>query len=218
MWQKFYQTVQPHALWIMILFHLVGLLGIVFIDVDFFAGLSALNLLLSCILLFIDDEGPQKEFWQLFLLCFGLGYIVELIGITTGFPFGQYQYGENLGPLLFDVPLIIGLNWFLITMGAGFVSQELFSSRWARIVAAASLMVFVDFWIEPVADDLSFWRWGTEWDYPDYVPLYNYMGWFVVSVTMQYFFQRFMRLHINNLAIRYFFIVLTFFILLNIMI
>lgn len=79
-------------------------------------------------------------------------------------------------------------------------------------------MVFVDFWIEPVADDLSFWRWGADWENPDYVPLSNYIGWFFVALLMQSFFQRFMRLHINNLAIRYFFIVLSFFVLLNILI
>ncbi len=213
MWQKIYQTIQPHALWITILFHIVGLLGIVFIDLELFAGLSALNLLLSAFLIFIDDEGPSREFWRLFITCFLVGYTVELIGITTDFPFGEYRYGNNLGVKLFGVPLVIGVNWFLLTISAGFVSQNIFSDRWARILGGAALMVFVDFWIEPLSDDLDYWHWAG-----GYVPVWNYLGWYLVSLFTQNVFQRTLRLHINNLAVKYFFIVLAFFILLNIMI
>lgn len=213
MLQKIYRLVQPHAFWILILFHVVGLIGILFIDVDLFAALSSLNLLLTAFLIFVDNEGPYKEFWRLFFSVFLLGYFVELLGILTGFPFGNYVYLNNLGPKLFGVPIVIGVNWFLMTISTGFVSHYIFESKKARIWSAALLMVFIDVLIEPVADELKYWVWEGS-----YVPAWNYVGWLGVSLIAQVVFQATVSLHINNIAVKYFFVVIIFFLLLNLFI
>jgi putative membrane protein len=212
-YQKIYRVIQPQALWILILFHIVGLIGITVIDLNLFAGLSALNLLLSAFLIYVDHEGSYKKFWRLFGIVFLIGYFIELIGITTGYPFGIYEYGLNLGPKLLGVPVVIGVNWFLLTISCGFVSQHIFENRKIRLLSAALLMVFIDFLIEPVSDELGYWFWAD-----GYVPARNYLGWFVVAYITQVVFQKTVSTHINNIAVKYFFIVLGFFILLNLFI
>ena len=42
-----------------------------------------------------------------------IGFIFEIIGVKTGLIFGHYKYCNGLGTKVFDVPLIISLNWAL---------------------------------------------------------------------------------------------------------
>ena len=44
---------------------------------------------------------------------------VELVGTKTGMLFGDYSYGKVLGPALQGVPLIIGINWFIMMYCCG---------------------------------------------------------------------------------------------------
>jgi len=40
-----------------------------------------------------------------------IGFLIEVIGVKTGYIFGRYYYGQSLGYHLLSVPLLIGLNW-----------------------------------------------------------------------------------------------------------
>ena len=42
------------------------------------------------------------------------GLFFEVLSIRTGFPFGEYHYTHVLGPMVFDVPFIIPLAWFVV--------------------------------------------------------------------------------------------------------
>lgn len=182
----------------------------VFVNVQTFANLTPLNLLLSVFLMLVCHEGEQKPLSILLSFVFVLGYLVELLGVHTGFPFGSYIYGSALGPRLFDIPLIIGLNWFLLVIGSGFLVTKFVLAKWLRVLLAAVLMVLVDIAIEAVAPNLNYWYWKD-----DVVPLMNYGGWFGVSLIMQVVFQNTVAGHTNKLAIPYLAVVAVFFILLN---
>lgn len=195
---------------ILILFHLIGFVGMVFFDTQMFAGLSVYNLLLSLVLLFLGHTSSKQNFMKLLLPVLVLGYLVELLGIKTGFPFGTYYYGEALGFKLYDVPVIIGVNWFLLVMGSGFLVRSLVAATWLRVLLAPVFMVIVDFPIEHMASVLDYWHWQG-----DVIPFTNFIGWFVVSVIMQIFFQKYMQKEANLLAIPYLVLVSVFFVMLN---
>lgn len=180
------------------------------IDTRAFSNLSMLNLLLSVLLMAVSHEGDDRRFSILFGITFFLGYLVEVLGVKTGFPFGEYEYGTALGPRVLEVPVIIGVNWFLMVMGSGFLVQKWLSNKWIKILAAALIMVAVDVAIEAVAPKLNYWHWqGAE------APFMNYLGWFAVAVIMQFFFQRTVASHTNKLAVPYIITVAVFFITLN---
>ncbi|MGY0497763.1 carotenoid biosynthesis protein [Nocardia sp. FBN12] len=47
-----------------------------------------------------------------FVIVSGLGLLAEIVGTTTGFPFGSYVYAvDRLGPAFADVPLAVPLAW-----------------------------------------------------------------------------------------------------------
>jgi uncharacterized membrane protein len=39
-------------------------------------------------------------------------YLLELIGVNTGIPFGEYEYTESLGFQLANVPIVVPLAWY----------------------------------------------------------------------------------------------------------
>lgn len=205
---------RKNAIVILIIFHLVGLVGISLIDVKLFAALTPLNLLLSLFLVWINHRSKtnQTGLLLLFVSCFVLGYLVEVLGTKTGFPFGNYHYGPALGPQLVGVPLIIGVNWFLMVMGSGFVMKKLTGSFWLRIVGGAALMTGVDLAIEPLAPILDFWYWQD-----GFAPIMNYLGWFGVSVIMLWLFEKWVGEDENRVAAPSFYIMLSFFISLNLL-
>lgn len=195
----------------LIIFHLIGLVGMIFFDLRQFASLSMYNLLLSLVLLCVAQISSKLNFVKLFIPVFAVGYAVEVLGVHTGFPFGNYHYGSSLGIKLFEVPLIIGVNWFMLVMGAGFLTQLFLKNRGVQILVSALIMVLVDFPIEQMASKLDYWHWEG-----DVIPVQNFAGWFVISVFMQWLFQLYMKGQKNILAVPYIIVVSIFFLMLNI--
>jgi putative membrane protein len=114
-----------------------------------------------------------------------VGFFVEVAGVRTGLLFGFYEYGPTLGAQWLGVPLIIGVNWLILTYTTGVLARYLPLSDFARAVVAALLMVGLDACLEPVAVRYDFWQWRY-----DVIPLQNFKGWFVVALFLQVFFNR----------------------------
>ena len=76
-------------LFIAILFHFTGVLGILFTPYrDWFIANTPLTLILMGILLAASQEKIEKGFVLFFLLAFVTGMVTEMIGINTGILFG----------------------------------------------------------------------------------------------------------------------------------
>lgn len=192
-------------------FYLVGLVGMsVGPYKSFFVELSFFHLLLSFGILLLGRKKHTSFFWVYIGLAFSIGMFVEWIGVHTGFLFGNYKYGGVLGPKLSGVPVIIGINWAMLSI----VSAALFSSLklnyWLEVVLAASIMVFLDFLMEPVAIKLGFWSWKN-----NVIPSYNYFCWFVTALVLQYFYRKWRLNETNNVALALFIYLTIFFIILN---
>ena len=153
---------------IAILFHVIGLVGILFFDRSFFIETTPLNLLLMFGLLIYTQDSPRKYFWLFMGLCIVIGIGIEIIGTKTGYLFGDYRYGTVLGPSVAGVPWIIGINWFIIVYCSGVSIHAILSKMIDRLQAAsggpkqllktisivvdgATLAVFFDWMMEPVA-------------------------------------------------------------------
>ncbi|MDC0099090.1 carotenoid biosynthesis protein [Crocinitomicaceae bacterium] len=159
---------------VLIIFHVVGL--ILFATDPNASRLSYVTLLISGAALIID-EGINLRKAAVLSSIFVLGYSVELIGIKTGFFFGEYSYDTALGSKFLGVPLIIGLNWVIIVAASSSIIKYFIKKPLIlQALLAAALCTLLDFIIEPIAISYNFWTWtdGT-------IPFYNYLCWFGFS-------------------------------------
>ena len=170
------------SIFIIWLVHISGLLGMVFYDLDFFAGYTSLNLFLMSIILFANIKLNNKNRIFALLLIFLIGMLSEFIGVNYGLIFGEYIYGNNLGFKLFGVPLLIGLNWVILTVICANIASILIknNSIILIIILGTLLMLFVDFVMEPIAPKLDLWKFKNL-----VVPTSNYIGWLIISILTQ---------------------------------
>ncbi|KAA9333102.1 carotenoid biosynthesis protein [Hymenobacter busanensis] len=167
---------------ILLLFHVTGFVGLAFSkDPSFYLQFVPLNLLLTAALLLAHDRhSPAPMFGWFCLTVMLVGFGIEVAGVRTGIIFGQYDYGNTLGIRVLGVPLIIGLNWLLLTYLAGGLAQRLPLPGLLRALLAAVLMVGLDVCIEPVAVHFGWWQWRF-----GVIPLQNFKAWFAVSFILQ---------------------------------
>jgi uncharacterized membrane protein/1-acyl-sn-glycerol-3-phosphate acyltransferase len=115
----------------------------------------------------------------------------ELLGTTTGFPFGDYRYTSGLGyKILDEVPFTIPLSWFYMGLASYVLALVLVgtSSGWRRPLAAVlggSLLLTVwDLVLDPAmahqALDVRFWVWDQTGLYFG-MPAQNFLGWVAVG-------------------------------------
>ncbi len=112
------------------------------------------------------------------------GFGAEVLGESTGFPFGTYSYGSALGPALFDVPIALVSAWIVVTVfAANVLIWANVAKGWWPIVGPIT-MVVIDFLLEPVATGpMDAWSWQSIGVYYG-VPISNFIGWFVVSLPI----------------------------------
>jgi bisanhydrobacterioruberin hydratase len=179
-----------------VLFHVIGLIGILFIKHPFFINATPINLLLSFALIIYTQKEKNKFFYFFMLTAIVVGVIVEIIGVNTAILFGEYSYGKVLGLQFNNVPLIIGVNWFIVMYCCGISIYTLLHKAINKlaeetatppkafkaisvIIDGATIAVFLDWIMEPVAVKLGYWQWKTET-----IPFYNYLCWFVISIGL----------------------------------
>ena len=131
-------------------------------------------------------------------LVFLLAWVVEHIGVTTGFPFGRYRYTDMLQPqLLGVVPLPITFAWVMVAVGAWQLATNAQRPkikdqdrrpasvvRPSSLVLAATLVLLLDLQIETVATEINhYWVWLDAGPYYG-VPTANFVAWWLVGLGM----------------------------------
>jgi putative membrane protein len=110
-----------------------------------------------------------------------LGFLAEVVGVHSGWLFGQYRYTDVLAPNLLGTPVVMICAWFLLL---GYVKQLLLPVRlslWSEAGLGSLWMTLIDLVLDPVAaGPFKFWKWIDEGLYYG-IPLHNFVGWFVVS-------------------------------------
>ena len=199
------------AIFLAVLVHFSGAIGIAFFSPSFFVPFTPVNLFLMLLLLILHEQPIHFRFVQAFLMAVVVGMTTEMIGVNTGLLFGDYSYGEVFGRKLFGVPVLIGINWFCVVYAAHVVSMKLKSDkvkgRFSVALLAAAIATAFDWIMEPVAMKLGFWNWSD-----GRIPLFNYVSWFVISFAVSITFGS-LKIEANNKFAPYFLMIQALFFL-----
>ncbi|MCA6074799.1 carotenoid biosynthesis protein [Fulvivirga sedimenti] len=172
------------GIFLVYLFHISALIGVTLGYQNWFIEKTPLNLFaIFCLLawLFPIDSGKKILAVTMF---FSGGMIAEWLGVHYGILFGVYEYGENLGPKIDGVPFFIGINWAVLVLITGVISNRIKVSKWLKVLIGAGLMVLFDLFMEVPAPVFDFWVFEG-----GIAPLSNYIGWFVVAAFLHTVFQ-----------------------------
>lgn len=200
-------THQKQAIALLLAMHVVGFIGLqTSISRPLFELLVPFNLLLTALIVCWHQKGPYRPFLWFFTLAFLTGYSMEWLGVHTGWIFGSYQYGDTLGWKLSGIPLVIGVNWFVLAFSSGVISERLANTFYSKVIIGGFLMVGLDYFIEPVAIRHDFWAWNQI-----SVPWLNYLGWFLISLALLAYFHKSKTNKDNPVAFALYWIQLGFF-------
>ena len=111
---KFNKKYYHLSLTVLIIVFLVGLIGLNTPYQEQITALTPYSLLLTTVLILLNHREWNRYFVVYFLFCVISGFLVELIGIETRMIFGDYSFGQKLGYKVYAVPIVIGLNWFIM--------------------------------------------------------------------------------------------------------
>jgi bisanhydrobacterioruberin hydratase len=200
---------QTILLVVIVIFHSVGLVGLSSGSRDYFLSLSPLNLLISIACLLLSMRFSTKLVLDVLLVGI-IGFGVEWIGVHTGWLFGNYSYGENLGWKWSDIPLMISVNWIMLSFSAVACIQHLKISDALKAILSALLMTGLDVLIEPVAIRSDFWSWHN-----GIIPFYNYVCWFLISLPIHYYLLKRKTTKQNTVSVGLFIVLVVFFGILN---
>ncbi|WP_339924070.1 carotenoid biosynthesis protein [uncultured Cyclobacterium sp.] len=187
--------------------HVVGLFGLYWEKSrSLFQLITPFHLLLVTGILLYFHCDFNKGFFGFLFFSFFLGMITEIIGVNTGMLFGDYSYSGVLGIKAFGVPLMIGLNWFLLVYLTGGIFQKMIKNDFIAAASGAALMVLLDLSLEKVAVALDFWQW-----HQASIPVSNFVTWFLVAFIIQVVYRKLSFEKDNKLNLVVFFNLLAFF-------
>lgn len=110
----------------------------------------------------------------------GYTYLIEFVGVSTGWPYGEFSYGISLGPMFGEIPAALPVFFLPIVLNTYLLSLLLLgdrrSSRLARLAVVIPAVVAMDVVLDPAAVSLGFWNYATGGVFYA-VPLSNYAGW-----------------------------------------
>ena len=187
------------------LFNVSGILGILSSYADWFLKLTPLNLLIYLVLIIWNLEHISKKFLIAFSIPFFIGFLTEYLGVNYGLLFGTYSYGENLGIKIWGVPLMICVNWALLTFITADLSRVIHKNIIVRSFLGGLLMMILDLIIEVSAPRFDFWQFEN-----NTIPLKNYIAWFIIGSIAHYLYHQ-ISLKTNTKLSIHIFVALTFF-------
>lgn len=129
-------------------------------------------------------------------LC-GYTYAIEAVGVLTGYPYGTFEYGIDLGPMVGPIPAALPLFFLPLVMNAYLLCLLLLGEAadrtLFRVPAVVCAVVGMDLVLDPGAVAVGFWEYAATGAYYG-VPASNYAGWLLsaaVSVAvLDYVFER----------------------------
>jgi uncharacterized membrane protein len=140
------------------------------------AGAMALHALLAF--------GARYAFTYLGI-ALSFGFLIELIGLKTGWPFGTYEYDPTLGPQLFDVPLVVPFAWAMIAHPILCAARRV-AGNWVFLYGGFGLMAY-DLFLDPQMVTAGRWKWevtGSHVPFTPEVPLSNAFGWLLSGMAL----------------------------------
>lgn len=127
--------------------------------------------------------------WRMAAIILPVAWLIEWIGSTTGFLFGQYHYTALLQPQLGHVPLIIPLAWLMMLPPAWAIAAVITRGHtgWRFVLISALAFTAWDFFLDPQMVQWGYWVWtATHLDANSYfgIPWANFAGWAISAALL----------------------------------
>lgn len=155
-------------------------------------------------LAFLMDAVGKRIAIAAFLASFTLSLASELAGTRTGFPFGSYQYTDQLGIKIAGlVPFNIPTSWFYMLVASLVITSRISNAKdtntakWKWAVIAALILTAWDVSMDPAMVRTNHWMWLTGnhtegsalvqfFTQPVFygMPLSNWLGWLLTGVVV----------------------------------
>lgn len=177
---------------ILVIFYIVGVIGFIVPQTHhLFLMLTKWALMLNFgLLIWFHQTKFTLKSVLVFSAIFLFGFLIEVVGVNTGIIFGNYQYGSGLGIKIMNTPLMIGVNWLMLSYCFFAIFAPLSIHKWLKIAYSALGMLIYDLILEQSAGILDMWYWvGNS------IPLLNYLSWLIVAAFLQYI------LHLSKISI-----------------
>lgn len=164
------------------------------------------------LLYFLFQKNQDNKLWWWAAVTYLGTFTLEALGVATGKVFGEYHYGETMLLQLFEVPLVIALNWTVLILAVNNLMSKLTTHPLLLATLSGIFIAFYDYFIEPVAIRLDYWQWVN-----GVIPLQNYLAWAVIALIFS------LLLHLGKIRFRspllniYLVVQLIYFILLNLL-
>lgn len=107
--------------------------------------------------------------------------VVERLGSTTGFPFGEYEYTGALEPTVGEVPVIVPLAWFAMGPPALEVARRITRHPLGVVAIGAAALTAWDLFLDPQMVGEGYWRWRRRGAYRG-IPASNFVGWVLTGL------------------------------------
>lgn len=148
---------------------------------DRFAWTASGIMALNAVAVFVSELRRRKVGITIvtFLLLASGGFLVEFVGVKTGFPFGKYAYTDALGFRLLGVPVAIALAWYVTIICTVHIARWIHGNApLMRLAFSAALMTLaLDIALEPMASFIhGYWVWES-----GSVPPQNFLSWFILG-------------------------------------
>jgi putative membrane protein len=177
---------------LIVVWYLVGIAGFMNRTLHpVFQKLTPFGMVAAAVLLLYFQEPKNRKSWLIFSGIVLFGFLVELIGVNTQILFGFYIYGSSLGPLIFNTPIIIGLNWLVLVYCITALAAPVRDTWYFPLIGAFAMVVF-DWVMEPVAIGTDMWSWVS-----GSIPTKNYIDWFLISGFL-FLMMRILKVEIKN--------------------
>jgi putative membrane protein len=133
-----------------------------------YAGPTYVALGAAAALLHLSGTTGWRAAWRLAVAAAAVSLGAELLGTSTGLPFGEYHYSELLGPrVLGRVPWPIPVSWFYMLTACLVIvarvrpaARDDGPTRWRWAMVAGLLLLAWDVSMDPAMVRTGHWAWG----------------------------------------------------------
>lgn len=115
-------------------------------------------------------------------------YLIEFLGLVSGFPYGQFLYSDLMGLKVFGLlPVLLPFAYVPLVLGAVALASRWSKKVLGRVILATGLLVFFDLVLDPGAVAIGLWSFSAGgWYYA--VPVSNFLGWLVSASVASWLF------------------------------
>lgn len=150
--------------------------------------------------------GANGPIWTVtsFLIVLLFTYLLELVGVSTGIPFGEYEYATTLGIQVASVPLIVPVAWYSMAIPTLMLARSLSQRPLIVLFFATIGLTAWDFLLDPWMVGEGHWTWANpEPSLPglEGIPVTNFIGWIISTFLLFVILDRLPRRRYRPLAL-----------------